>query len=88
MNFRDFFNAGFGIKRWFGLGIVGISLIVFGIIELIFRRFYGVSYKLYYIYLLVLGISLLYVSINELLKSFMSLASGGFINFNMDSREI
>lgn len=88
MNFRDFFNAGFGIKRWFGLGIVGISLIVFGIIELIFRRFYGVSYKFYYIYLLVLGISLLYVSINELLKSFMSLASGGFINFNMDSREI
>ena len=39
MKLKDWMNMGFGIKRWFGLGIVGISLLVFAIIELIFRRF-------------------------------------------------
>lgn len=88
MKVKDWFNTGFGITRWFGLGFVGMSIIVFGIIELIFRRYYGLSYKLYYLYLLVLGASLLYVSISELLKSFMTLANDGFIDFNMDSRQI
>ena len=88
MKLKDWMNMGFGIKRWFGLGIVGISLLVFAIIELIFRRFGEDVYNLYYIYLLILGASTLYVSTAELLKSFMTLAKDGLIDFNMDSREI
>jgi len=88
MKIKDWMNTGFGIKRWFGLAIVGISLLVFAIIELIFRRFGEDVYNLYYIYLLILGASTLYVSTAELLKNFMTLAKDGLIDFNMDSREI
>lgn len=88
MKIKDWMNMGFGIKRWFGLGIAGLSLIIFGIIELIFRRFGEDVYNLYYIYLLILGASILYVSTAELIKSFMTLAKDGLIDFNMDSRQI
>lgn len=79
---------GYGIKRWFGLGIVGLGVIIFAVIELMFQRYGGNAYNFYYGYLLILGISTLYVSIAELLRSFMTLAKDGLIDFNMDSREI
>lgn len=88
MKIKDWMNMGYGIKRWFGLGIVGLSVIIFALIELMFQRFGENAYNFYYIYLLILGVSVLYVSIAELIKSFMSLAKGGLIDFNMDSREI
>ncbi|HSL85764.1 MAG TPA: gluconeogenesis factor YvcK family protein, partial [Bacteroidales bacterium] len=88
MKIKDWMNMGYGIKRWFGLGIVGVSVLIFAVIELIFRRFGESSYYLYYSYLLILGMSVLYVSIAELIKSFMTLAKDGLIDFNMDSREI
>ena len=88
MKIKDWMNMGYGIKRWFGLGIVGLSVIIFALIELMFQRFGGRAYNFYYIYLMILGVSVLYVSIAELIKSFMTLAKDGLIDFNMDSREI
>jgi uncharacterized cofD-like protein len=88
MKIKDWLNMGVGLKRWFGLGIVGIGLLIFAIIELIFRRFGEEAYSVYYVYLLILGASTLYVSTAELIKSFMSLVQDGLIHFNMDSREI
>lgn len=88
MKIKDWMNMGYGIKRWFGLGIVGLSVIIFALIELIFQRYGKSAYNFYYIYLLILGVSVLYVSIAELIKSFMTLAKDGLIDFNMDSREI
>jgi uncharacterized cofD-like protein len=88
MKIKDWMNMGYGIKRWFGLGIVGLSVIIFALIELMFQRFGGRAYNYYYIYLMILGVSVLYVSIAELIKSFMTLAKDGLIDFNMDSREI
>ena len=73
MKIKDWLNMGVGLKRWFGLGIVGIGLLIFAIIELIFRRFGEEAYSVYYVYLLILGASTLYVSTAELIKSFMSL---------------
>jgi len=88
MKIKDWMNMGYGIKRWFGLGIVGLSVIIFALIELMFQRFGGRAYNYYYIYLMILGVSVLYVSIAELIKSFMTLAKDGLIDFKMDSREI
>lgn len=88
MKIKDWMNMGYGIKRWFGLGIVGLSVIIFALIEMMFQRFGGRAYNYYYIYLMILGVSVLYVSIAELIKSFMTLAKDGLIDFNMDSREI
>lgn len=88
MTFKDWFNTGHGIKRWFGLGTVGIALLIFTAMEMITRRFDEPSYNLYYGYLLLLSISIIYLTTSELIKSFMSLAKDGLIDFNMDSREI
>ncbi len=88
MKFKDWFNTGYGIKRWFGLGMVGVSLLTFTIMEMVTRRYSDPSYPLYYGYLLMLSISVIYVTTAELIKSFMSLAKDGLIDFNMDSREI
>lgn len=88
MKVRDWLNTGYGIKRWFGLGVVAVALMGFVLVELVNRRHKELPYLLYYAYLLLLGLSLIYVSIAELLKSFMTLAQDGLIQFNVDSREI
>lgn len=88
MKFKDWLRTGYGIKRWFGLGIVGVALLVFTALEMITRRFSEPSYNLYYGYLLLLSASIIYLTTAELIKSFMSLAKDGLIDFNMDSREI
>ncbi len=88
MEFKDWFNTGYGIKRWVGLGVVGVSLLTFTVMELVRRRYSDPSYQLYYVYLLLLSVLVIYVTAAELIKSFMSLAKDGLIDFNMDSREI
>lgn len=88
MRIKDWFNTGYGIKRWFVLGLVGGALLVFTAMEMITRRFEEPVYNLYYGYLLVLSASIIYLTTTELIKSFMSLAKDGLIDFNMDSREI
>ncbi len=88
MKIKDWFNIGYPIKRWFGLGIVGIFLLTFTIMEMVTSRYNDSSYHLYYGYLLLLSISVIYITTTELMKSFMSLAKDGLIDFNMDSREI
>ena len=45
MKIKDWLNMGVGLKRWFGLGIVGIGLLIFAIIELLFRRFGEEAYS-------------------------------------------
>lgn len=88
MKIQDWMNLGIGIKRWFGLGVVGLALITFGIIELIFKRDFPPLYSAYHIYLLVLGMLLLTVSVNELMRNFTGLVKSGLININIDSRQI
>ena len=88
MRLKEWFNTGYGIKRWFVLGLAGGALLVFTAMEMITRRFEEPSYNLYYGYLLVLSASIIYLTTAELIKSFMSLAKDGLIDFNMDSREI
>ncbi|NLB20483.1 MAG: YvcK family protein [Clostridium sp.] len=88
MKLKDWFNTGYGIKRWFILGLVGGALLIFTAMEMITRRFEEPSYNLYYGYLLLLSASIIYLTTAELIKSFMSLAKDGLIDFNMDSREI
>ncbi|NLC65900.1 MAG: YvcK family protein [Clostridium sp.] len=88
MKIKKWFSSGYAVKRWLGVGVLGMVLIVFAVIELIFKRDYPMEYKLYYGFIFIVGSTFIYIALKELIKSFISLLEDGLIEVNVDSREI
>lgn len=88
LRFRNWFNLGIGIKRWVALGFSGMFFIVFGVFEMIFHRYYNFYYKLFYVYLIAVGLFTIYLAMNEGVTNFVGLVEKGMVNVNLDSREI
>lgn len=88
MKMKKWFNSEYAVKRWLGVGVLGIVLIMFGVIELIFKRAYPFEYKLYFGFIFIVGSTFIYLSVKELIKSFINLLEDGLIEVNVDSREI
>ena len=53
MKLEDWLKPGIKVKRWTIFGIFGVLLIAFGFTELVNKRLYDFSYKIFYIFLIV-----------------------------------
>lgn len=88
MRFADWLKPGIKVKRWIVFGVLGVLLIAFGIMELVVRRFNYISYDLFYILLIVIGIFVIYISITEIIKSVIYLVNRGDIKVSLNNRKI
>lgn len=88
MRFTDWLKPGIRVKRWLAFAVLGILLIVFGIIELINRREYTATFKIFYITLIVTGIFVIYLSVVEIMKSVIYLVNKGDIKVALNSSKI
>ena len=88
MRFTDWLKPGIKVKRWLAFAVLGILLIVFGIIELINRREYTATFKIFYITLIVTGIFVIYLSAVEIMKSVIYLVNKGDIKVALNSKKI
>lgn len=88
MKLRDWLNPGIKVKRWIVMGILGILLITFGILEFINRRFYSVYYICFYIFLFLSGLLILYFSVAQGMRSIIALINKGYLNVSLDSRKL
>lgn len=89
MKFFNWLRPGIKIKRWVMLAVLGLLLIIFGMVENIKNgRFYTTSYVAFYIFLVIAGIFIVYVSISNGMMSFIALINKGYINYNLDSRKL
>ena len=88
MRFTDWLKPGIKVKRWLAFAVLGILLIVFGIIELINRREYTATFKIFYITLIATGIFVIYLSAVEIMKSVIYLVNKGDIKVALNNKKI
>lgn len=81
-------KPGLGIKRWLIFGTLGITLLIMGIVEMLRNRMFSMVYLIYFGFLAISGIFILYLSISEGMKNFVSLVEDGLVLINKESREV
>ncbi len=88
MKIVDWFRPGIKVKRWVMLGAMGILFIAFGFLEFVNKKFYSMYYISFYVFLIVSGLFVLYVSITQGMRSIISLINKGYLNVSLDSRKL
>ncbi|MCM8710157.1 uridine diphosphate-N-acetylglucosamine-binding protein YvcK [Clostridium sp. SYSU_GA19001] len=88
MRFIDWLKPGIKVKRWIMLGILGILMIAFGLVEWIQHRFYSGYYIAFYVFLITVGLFILYLAVTQGMRSFIFLINKGYINVSLDSRKL
>lgn len=89
MKIIDWLRPGIKVKRWVTFGIMGVMMIAFGLAEIINKgRFYASIYILYWLFLVLSGILIMYISINQGMKAILALINRGYLNVSLDSRRL
>ncbi|NEZ46735.1 YvcK family protein [Clostridium niameyense] len=88
MKLMDWLRPGIKVKRWILLAVMGILLIVFGMLEFVRNKFYNVYYIAFYVFLILSGIFVLYVSVTQGMKSIIALINKGYLNMSLDSKKL
>ena len=84
----DWLRPGTKVKRWILLGLMGILFITFGILEFVNRRFYSIYYISFYLFLIISGLFVLYISVIQGMRSIMALINKGYLNVSLDSKKL
>lgn len=88
MRFIDWLKPGVRVKRWIGLGMMGILLIAYGLVEWIQHRWYSINYIAFYVFLIAAGTFVLYMAVSQGMRSFIFLINRGYINVSLDSKKL
>jgi len=88
MKVVQWLKPGVKVKRWIGLGAMGILFIVFAAVEFFNRSNVSREYKLFYGFLIVSGIFILYISINQVIRSIIALINKGYLSVSIDSTKL
>ncbi len=85
---KEWLKPGLMIKRWIAAGFLGIILLIQGIVEMMRNRMFSMNYMLYFGLLIASGIFIIYISISEGMKSFVTLVDEGMVFVDKESREV
>ena len=88
MRIVDWLRPGIKVKRWVMLGAMGVLFIIFGVIEFVNRRFYSFYYISFYIFLVISGIFVVYISITQGMRSIIALINKGYLSVSLDSKKL
>jgi len=88
MKINDWLRPGIRVKRWIFLGLMGILFIAFGVLEFVNRRFYSIYYISFYVFLIISGLFVLYISAVQGMKSIIALINKGYLDVSLDSRKL
>ncbi len=81
---RDFLKPGINFKRWILLEIVGISLLFYGIIKLVDKKYSWPNNIGFSVFFILVGVLSLYISTVQILKSFILLMNIGNVDVATD----
>ncbi|MBU3159476.1 YvcK family protein [Clostridium frigoris] len=88
MMLRNLLKPGINIKRWILLGIVGASILVFGIVVLINKEYNSLQKLVLSALIIVLGALTIYVAIIQIMKFFIILVNTGSSDVAISSRKL
>ena len=83
-----FLAPGINIKRWILLGIVGIFILVFGVVEVINRKHFSLGSIGISILIIGFGALLVYVAIIQIIKFFIILINTGNLDVAINSKKM
>lgn len=84
----DFLKPGINLKRWISLGIVGVLLLVFGVVEVINEEHFSARNISFPMIFIVLGSLMIYVAIIQIVKYFIILVNTGKLDFAISSKSL
>ncbi|MBZ9689136.1 YvcK family protein [Clostridium estertheticum] len=85
---RELLKPGINIKRWILLEIVGILFLLYGIIEFINKKHLWTKNISFSIFIIGLGVLILYIASMQIIKSFIILINIGNVDVAMDSKNL
>ncbi|MDV3428542.1 MAG: YvcK family protein, partial [Bacillota bacterium] len=89
MKVIEWLRPGIKVKRWIFLGIFGLMLVIFGVLEIIRYRFLlTFVYNAFYVFLVVSGSITLYISVISGMKSVIALVNKGYLNVPINSKRL
>ena len=88
MRLIQWLKPGIRVKRWVALGSMGILFIVFAAVEFFNRNNINNSYKYFYVFLILAGIIVLYISITQGIIAIILLMNKGYLNVSIDSNKL
>lgn len=89
MKIIEWLRPGIKVKRWIFLGIFGLMLVIFGVLEIIRYRFmYTFLFNAFYVFLVASGLITLYISVAAGMKSVIALVNKGYLNVPINSKRL
>ncbi|WP_027625204.1 uridine diphosphate-N-acetylglucosamine-binding protein YvcK [Clostridium lundense] len=88
MKIIDWLRPGIKVKRWVLLAAMGILFIAFALIEFVRHRLYSSYYISFYIFLIITGVFILYISVTQGMRSIIALINKGYLNVSLDSKKL
>ncbi|WP_097027305.1 gluconeogenesis factor YvcK family protein [Clostridium peptidivorans] len=88
MKILDWLRPGIKVKRWILLGAMGILFIAFALLEFVRHRLYSFYYMAFYVFLIALGLFVLYMSVTQGMRSIIALINKGYLNVSLDSKKL
>jgi len=88
MRIVEWLRPGVRVKRWVLFGFMGILFITFGALEFVNRRFYSIYFISFYVFLIISGLFVLYISVVQGMRSIISLLNKGYLNVSLDSKKL
>lgn len=88
MKLVQWLKPGIKLKRWITLGAMGILFIVFAAVEFFNKVNTNKEYTCFYIFLIISGIVILYISVTQGIRSVMCLVDKRYLNISLDSNKL
>jgi len=83
-----FLAPGINIKRWILLGIVGVFILAFGVVEVINRKYFSLGSIGISILIIGFGALLVYIAIIQIIKFFIILINTGNLDVAINSKKM
>ncbi|MGH4050664.1 MAG: gluconeogenesis factor YvcK family protein [Clostridium sp.] len=81
-------TPGINLKRWIILGILGTSVLAFGILKLINNENLTISSVGFLIFIILIGAVLVYIAIIKIIKFFVLLINTGSMDVDINSKKL
>ena len=89
MKIIEWLRPGIKVKRWIFLGIFGLTLVIFGVLETLRYQFmYTFLYNSFFVFLIISGLITLYISVASGMKSVIGLVNKGYLNVPINSKRL
>ncbi|WP_291576481.1 gluconeogenesis factor YvcK family protein [Clostridium sp. UBA4548] len=88
MKLRYWLRPGIGIKRWLAKSVFGIALIVYAVMELINKFYFGLDYILFWILIIFIGVFAVYYGFSNYTERMFALLNLEVVNLSLSKKNI